>query len=514
MKNQFTFFRTATVFFAALMTIAATNLQAQGWNTGPGGNSLRNGQSEFHGPTEPTLLWSGSLNSVIAQQAVCDGDYLAMTRMHSISDVLQGTKIVMHNLQTGDTLWTASLPVDFPATDWRSRVSAINDGRVYCTRSGNANESYLYALDVETGTILWKSEDVMTEGTTEGLTFEPNGDPIVGSMYYLTRFSKETGEVVWRTQRQSYDGGSSAIVSGGYVYTTINLFNMVGLAAFDLETGELLRTSEPLVGGFVNQLGIFADNNGMVYLPHCQNVAETDSLFALVDDGNSIQRLWAVAIPYTPFATFGVGPDETIYAYNRVSLMRFDAQTGAAINLSKEIFFVDAYSPRMAIDANGIIYVTNGGTANGMLYSFNADLTLRWELSAPYGSATGPILGKDGTLVLAGKGTDVRAFVGSEPTGVVFSEITEGILVASPNPATEVITFTFLSPDPGINELQIFDMNGKLIRQLTLANGIVGKHQIDWDLSDSYGNRVHEGVYICRYASASSAGVVKCIVSK
>lgn len=512
MKKQFMLIGATTLILAAAMFFAATNLQAQGWNTGPGGNALRNGLSEFHGPTEPTLLWSGGLHSVLAQQVVCDGDYLAMARMANLSDVLQGTKIVMHNLQTGDTLWTTSLPVDFPATDWRSRVSAIHDGRVYCTRSGNSNEAYLYALDVETGAILWKSADVIAEKTSEGLTFAPNGDPIVGSMWYLIRFDKESGQVVWRTERQSYEGGSSAIVSGDYVYTTINLTNMVGLAAFDLATGELLFTSEPLAGGFVHQLGIFAGNDGTIFLPHCQNNQFTDSLFALTNDGNSFHLLWVTPTPYTPFATFGVGPDGSIYTYNRTQIVRLDAQTGDRIDISKEILFDDAYSPRMAIDANGIIYITNGGTANGMLYSFNADLTLRWELSAPYGSANGPALGKDGTLVIAGKGTELKAFVGSEPIGLFDSKISVPVLTASPNPATEIMTFTIDANGPGDNNLQIFDVNGKLIRQLTSAD--FNSHTIEWDLRYSDGHCVPTGVYICRYASTSLAGVVKCIVSK
>ena len=512
MKKKLTLIGATTLILGVLIICAANDLHAQGWNTGPGGNALRNGQSEFHGPTEPTLLWSGGLNSVLAQQAVCDGDYLAMARMTNISDVLQGTKIVMHNLQTGDILWTTSLPVDFPTSDWRNRVSAIKDDRVYCTRSGNSNESYLYALDVETGAILWKSADVIAERTSEGLTFAPNGDPIAGSKWYLTRFDKETGQVVWRTERQSYDGGSSAIVSGNLVYTTINIFNNVGIAAFDLASGELSFTSGPLVDGFVNQLGIFAGNDGTIYLPHCQNNQFTDSLFALTKDGNTLRRLWAAAIAYTPFATFGVGPDGSIYAYNRTQIARLDAQTGDRINISKEILFDDAYSPRMAIDANGIIYITNGGNANGMLYSFNPDLTLRWELSAPYGSASGPALGKDGTLVIAGKDTELKAFVGSEPNGLFNSKNSEPVLTASPNPATEIMTFTIETTEPGVNNQQIFDVNGKLIRQLTSAD--FNSHPIEWDLRDSDGHFVPMGVYICKYASASSAGVVKCIVSK
>lgn len=134
------------------------------------------------------------------------------------------------------------------------------------------------------------------------------------------------------------------------------------------------------------------------------------------------------------------------------------------------------------------------------------------ELSAPYGSANGPALGKDGTLVIAGKGTELKAFVGSEPIGLFDSKISVPVLTASPNPATEIMTFTIDANGPGDNNLQIFDVNGKLIRQLTSAD--FNSHTIEWDLRDSDGHCVPTGVYICRYASTSLAGVVKCIVSK
>nr|NQU91784.1 hypothetical protein [Bacteroidota bacterium] len=148
MKKSLSFFRgICKQFFTLTLSVILfpAIVFSQGWNVGPGGNSLRNGLSPQNGPLQAELLWSGGLNSVISQQAVTDANFLAMPRMHNIGDVLHGTKIVMYHLQTGDTLWTADLPVDFPDTDWRNRVSAIHNGIVYCTRAGNNNESFVYA---------------------------------------------------------------------------------------------------------------------------------------------------------------------------------------------------------------------------------------------------------------------------------------------------------------------------------------------------------------------------------
>ncbi len=430
MKNLYTF--TTKLFagiFIALLFVSASTF-SQGWNVGPGGNDFRNGLSPQIGPSEPAILWQGGLNSVLAQQSVCDGNFLAMARTHNIGDVINGTKIVVHNLQTGDTLWTAGLPVDFPSTDWRNRVSAIKDGLVYCTRAGNNNESYLYALDVIDGSVVWKSDNVIDEGSTEGLVFAPNGDPIVGSMLYITRFNKANGTTVWRTERLSYDDGGGVLVANNKVYSIINLINNVGIAVYNLETGEELYTSAQLSGGLVNQLGFFAGSDGIIYLPRCQNNPTTDSLFALKDDGVALRKLWSIPITYTPFATHGIGTDGSVYAYNRNGeIMQLNPENGEVLNTSKVILYGDANSPRMAIDAAGNIFVTNGGFSQGMFYSFNPDLSLRWEETFANINMGGPAIGNNGTLVLTGKGTRVKAYVGTGMPETDFTKVTEGDFV-------------------------------------------------------------------------------------
>ena len=129
-----------------LLLVSNLFLSAQNWNTSTGGNPQRNGLSIQYGPSDETLLWSGGLTSVIARPPVSDSIYLAAVRIHNLGDQAQGSKIVMMDIRNGDTLWTKNLPMDFPATDWYNKISAIKDGVLYASRSGNSNNPIFMRL--------------------------------------------------------------------------------------------------------------------------------------------------------------------------------------------------------------------------------------------------------------------------------------------------------------------------------------------------------------------------------
>jgi hypothetical protein len=121
-------------------------------------------------------------------------------------------------------------------------------------------------------------------------------------------------------------------------------------------------------------------------------------------------------VPYTPFASFGVGPDATVYSYSIDDrVIRLDPANGTVLNSSDPIpFEASAFRPRMAIDSAGKIFVTNGGVNDGMLFSFNADLTNRW--SDPVPVIGGPAIGQLGVLIVCGA-ADVRAYFDTNPPG-------------------------------------------------------------------------------------------------
>ena len=399
------------------IAIAATGAAADDWNAGTGGNPARNGQSTEIGPGEPTILWEGGLPGIVSQPAVIEGDIVVMARIANFN-IPTGTTIVAHDLNTGDVLWDTKLPDNFDDS-WRSRVSAIRDGRVYATRSGNTNAEYMYALDAATGAILWQSDDLVDEGSTESASFAPDGDLIVGNFQSLIRIDAETGDTVWQVPRSCpTSNGCEAAVYADTVYIWQASGNGPIVSAFDLATGAFKYSSAGIGGGFVQQLALFVGPDGTVYAPRVQNNPVTDQFVAFTDTGAGLEIKWSTPdIGYIPFATHAIGPDGSVYTYEtnvdagELTIRRRNPDTGAVIDSSDVLPTSDvAPSPRMAIDAEGKIFLTNGGFPNGALISLDADLTTRWTYPVLNVNIGGPALGSGGTLVVTGVGTNVVAF--------------------------------------------------------------------------------------------------------
>ncbi|MEQ8764367.1 MAG: PQQ-binding-like beta-propeller repeat protein [Planctomycetota bacterium] len=382
--------------------------QAQ-WPTGVGGRANRDGRSLSIGPNNPTIRWSGSLSAIVAQQAVIEDDLVVTNRIGSFT-IPTGTWIVAHELTNGNIRWQKQLPMSF-ADSWRSRVTAIRDGQVYATRSGNTNAEYLYALSPIDGSQIWQSQDLIDETTTESLAFAPNGDIITSGPLGLLRINHVDGSTMWSSPRTCpTSGGCDAVVRNGKVY----IWQAGGMGpvvtAFDVNTGANLYSSAGILGGIVQQVGLMVGPDGTVYAPRTQNNPATDYLVALQDTGSSLIEKWRYPIGYPPFASHAVAPDGSVYTYSRnVEIVRLDPASGAVLNTSP-VIVTDFLQPRIAIDAEGKIFFTNGGFTQGTVYSFNADLTLRWSQAVTNVNVGGPALSEDGTLVVCGVGTDVRAY--------------------------------------------------------------------------------------------------------
>jgi outer membrane protein assembly factor BamB len=414
-------FKSMSAIVGALLIVAfgpaPAAVVAGDWNTGVGGNAARNSLSNEFGPTGPHLLWQGSLSAIVSQQAVTEGDVVVMARIASF-DIPSGTTIVAHDLTTGAILWATQLPYNFEDS-WRSRVSAIRDGQIYATRAGNTNSEYLYALPVAGGEIIWQSEALIDEGTTESLAFAENGDPIVGNFHSLVRINKGDGSTVWEVPRSCpTSDGCSAAVFGEHVYIWEASASGPKVSVFDAADGAWLYSSEPIGGGYVQQLGLLVGPDGTVYAPRTQNNPVTDYFVAFEDTGTALIEKWRVPLGYVPFASFGVGPDGSVYTYDttrldgttELQIVRRDPDTGTALDTSPVMSTSFPAKPRIAIDASGTIFLTNGGFSDGRFYSFNADLTERWSVPLNGVNLGGPALGQDGIVVVCGTGIDVRAY--------------------------------------------------------------------------------------------------------
>ncbi len=409
------FIRAGIVWLCGTSVVGVVTGQTSDWNTGPGGSAWRDCLSTEVGPAGPELLWQGSLPAIVSQQAVIEGGVMVVARITSFT-IPTGTTIVAHDLHTGEMLWDTQLPFNHP-DEWRSRVSAIRDGQVYATRAGNTNLAPLYALNAKDGSIIWESEHLIDESTTEGVAFAPNGDLIVGNFSSVMRIDRTNGATVWETARTCpTTNGCLISVFGDRAYYWEASAQGPKVTALNITDGDVLYSSDGIGGGFIQQLGLFVGPAGTVYAPRTQNNPETDFVVALQDTGKALVEQWSVPMGYTPFATMGGGPDGSVYSYltdndsGFFSVVRLDPADGGLLDESEPLQFDFPLTPRMAIDADGKVFVTNGSFPSGALFSLNADLTLRWSVNITNVNLGGPAIGADGILIVCGVGSDVRAY--------------------------------------------------------------------------------------------------------
>jgi DNA-binding beta-propeller fold protein YncE len=67
-------------------------------------------------------------------------------------------------------------------------------------------------------------------------------------------------------------------------------------------------------------------------------------------------------------------------------------------------------SSRIAVDAVGRVYVSNGEFDVGRIYVFDSELNELWSVPITNINIGGPAIAADGTMIVCGNGTNVRAY--------------------------------------------------------------------------------------------------------
>jgi outer membrane protein assembly factor BamB len=396
-----------TATFALALACAA---DAADWYNS-GGNAGRNCMSTEIGPvSDEDLLWSGGRQSIIAWQPVIEGDRVFMVRQTGFPQSEPGASpVVAMDLNTGDELWAIDIP--FNEGDWTTWVAGVKDGLVYASRAGNGAtvSALLYALDATDGSTVWVSDDEIDAGMYDGVVFAPNGDPIIASFRDIWRINHLDGSTVWHEPRQaSVSGNCGAAIYGDAIYVAESAPGGQVITRFDLATGAEMYESE-LMDGFLVQNTPMVGPDGTIYFARVQNNPLVDYFYALEDDGTQITIKWSVPSAYCVSSEYGIGPDGSVYMMMPgPELVRLDPATGTVLDTAGVI---DGFSkPRMAVDADGKVYFGNGAFATGRLYCFTAELDPIWDVQVTNINIGGPALGSNGTLVVCGIGTDVRAY--------------------------------------------------------------------------------------------------------
>jgi hypothetical protein len=395
----------------AFVPLSPRDTTAGDWSNS-GGNGGRNGRSVESGPSSPVLAWSGAPSSIIAWQPVTSGPRAFMVRQTGFppGGEPNGSPVVAFDLGTGAVLWTRHVP--YVAGDWTTFVAGASRGLVYCSRAGNGGSvaAKLHALDEATGATVWTSSELIRTGAYDGVVFAKNGDPIVAWHQRLVRIRATDGTTVWSVPRTgSVSGNCGAAVHGDAVYVADVAPGGHVIKRFDLATGAFQYQSSVMLG-FTLQNTPLVGPDGTVYLSRTQNNPVTDFFYAFTDTGAALVEKWKLPAGWSTSSEFGIGVDGSVYVLAPGNvLQRLDPATGAVLQTSVSLG-ASSVNPRIAIDAQGRLFVGNGGFATGAVYSFDPDLALRWSIPVTNINIGGPVLGAAGTLLVAGIGGDVRAF--------------------------------------------------------------------------------------------------------
>jgi len=402
--------RLVVLFLCSALTTSAC---AQWSNNG--GNAGRNGRSSEIGPDSPDTIWTTAPSSIIAWQPMIEGRRVYAVRQNGFPPEPSSNEspIVCLDLDTGAEHWRIDIP--FVAGDWTTWIAGVKDGRLFAARSGNGAFSVgpLHCYDSTTGAFLWSSTDTITASAHDGVVFAPNGDPVVADISSINPNDSTPRNTHRRLVRVcSVSGSCGAALGDDTVYSVDITGGGHVIRKYDLATGAFEYESSVMPGGTLQNTPMVAPD-GTIYVPRSQNNVATDFFYAFDDTGAALVQRWAVPTQWTTSTELAVGPDDSVYylAPGRL-LTRLDPSNGSVMNQAINPIDYDGsgMSPRMATDLYGRVYLTNGAFGNGRLYSFNADLSLRWSVPITNVNIGGPAIGPDGTLVIAGVGTNMRAY--------------------------------------------------------------------------------------------------------
>ena len=89
-----------------------------------------------------------------------------------------------------------------------------------------------------------------------------------------------------------------------------------------------------------------------------------------------------------------------------------------------------------------------------------------------------------------------------------------GILTAYPNPFNPAVRLEFALRADGDARVRIFDLKGRLVRDLFSGRASAGRLALDWDGADGSGKRVATGAYLVHFRAGGDQDVRKIMLLK
>ena len=399
------------LFIYLFLFIAPQFTVGQNWET-TGGTPERNGRGGSYGPESmATPAWSvtNAANSLWGNAIFSFNDRFVTSRV-SFSPVYHVT-VECRKLSDGGLLWEKS-----SGSDGKLYVVGMTEEAVYVH---NYSTDSLYAFSPLDGAEKWVCpEQARIFGGAHGILFACNGDPVVnGPGTYtksLMRLDKNTGQVLWfNTNLVSVSPAPDFCIYGDRLYKWEGAINApTHLVAIDLNTGENLFFSEAIGGDPDQEIPLTAGPDGTIY-----GQRDGGDLWAITDNGSSFTVKWSHPTKNGGMGTYGnigVGNDGSLYFADGKIVKRLDPATGDVLNLSESLSTTNMSGTYIAIDPDGVVFISNSGASDGKYFAFSADLqTKLWEYAVPMNYYAGPQLNQNGIFVTAGSGTGLKGFATS-----------------------------------------------------------------------------------------------------
>ena len=89
-----------------------------------------------------------------------------------------------------------------------------------------------------------------------------------------------------------------------------------------------------------------------------------------------------------------------------------------------------------------------------------------------------------------------------------------GLQPNRPNPFNPITTISYDLPQGGRVKLAIYDVNGRLVKELVSVTQVAGRYDVVWDGHDDRGQTVASGVYFYRLVAGQFAQTRKMVLLK
>ncbi len=376
---------------------------------------------------------------------------------------------------TGERIWASG------DVNGSAGTPAVANGRVYCGESQS-----VYCFDAATGTEIWANTlsgtQVSCMAVWNNMVFVPTCWDNESPLYAL---NANTGSIIWENM-DSYEGywDSSPVVVDSLIY----IGGIDGkIRAIDAITGITVWEAETYPGGtYFTATPAYNDNR--LYFGfgnYCCLDASTGSI------------IWSV--PGQQHGSSGIADGMVFYGeeYNPddARVIALDCDTGEEIwSYATGSKFIQS-SPAIT---DGVVYIA---ATDWNLYAFGTGLkyTYRDDLFAEVGSNELIVTSFDEGIPVA---ADTISFTVTG-TGISLEPTHRLGLCASPNPFHSTASISFELSEPGYTLIEVYDLSGRIIYSLNDSELTAGEHSVQWDGRRRNGEPVSAGLYFCRIQSGS-----------